>query len=209
MRIHESWVTGIELIAACDPLWPRHMVEQDFGSCYFQSPNLAAALLNYLRNDKWSRINNSKAGKLKKFLSQNSVVKWDDSFNSRAAVKEVERIREILKEKDNRPKTPSGGRAPVKGDYEFLQLSKTMWANRKYSGPVPDTFGNVPVWDLQDKQIKAAIEKLPWGIGVKIDDIIKARKWIVANQRASKNFTKKVLDKEGFLHVKGRARRRK
>ncbi len=29
---------------------------------------------------KWSQLENSKAGKLKKFLSQNSAVKWEDNF---------------------------------------------------------------------------------------------------------------------------------
>lgn len=209
LRVHVGWINSIEQVAACCPLWPKHMTEQDFGSSYFQSPNLAAALLNYLRNDKWSRIESSKAGKLKKFLSQYPSVKWDDSFNSRAAVEEANRIRDILKERDNRPETPSGGRAAVQEDFEFLQLSRTMSANRKHSGPVPDTLGDVPVWDLQDKQIQSAIKKLPWGMGVKVDDIVKARKWVVANQRAGKKFAGRILDKDGFLHVKSRARCRK
>jgi hypothetical protein len=38
---------------------------------------------------------------------------------------------------------------------------------------------------------------------------VKARKWVVTNQRDGKKFAEKVLDKDGFLHVKGNARRRK
>jgi hypothetical protein len=206
MRVHESWIDAIERVAARCPLWPQHMAEQDFGDSYRQAPDLAAALLNFLRK-KLGRLEKSKAGKLKKFLSQNPVVKWDDSFNSREAVEEANKIQKYLSQ--IAPKVPPGGRATTKADYEHLALSRTMWANRKHSGPVPDTVGNVPIWDLQEQEIQRAVEKLPWGIGVTIDDIVKARKWVVANQRAGKRFAKKVLDKDGFLHVKSKTRRRK
>jgi hypothetical protein len=206
MRVHESWLDAIERVAACCPLWPRHMADQDFGDSYRQAPDLAAALLNFLRK-KWGRLEKSKAGKLKKFLSQNPVVKWDDSFNSRAAVEEANKIQKHLSQ--IAPKVPPGGRATTKADYEHLALSRTMWANRKHSGPVPDTLGNVPLWDLHEQEIQRAVEKLPWGIGIEIDDIVKARKWVVTNQRDGKKFAEKVLDKDGFLHVKGNARRRK
>lgn len=207
MRVHKSWVHGIERVAACCPLWPRHMVEQDFGDCYFKSPNLAAALLNFLRG-KWGRLEKSKAGKLKKFLSQYPTVKWDDSFNSRAALNEIEQIRKFLKEREPQIPMAGGSRAATQADYEHLALARAMSASRRHNGPVPDTLGNVPLWDLQDKQIQTAIEKLPWGGGIRIDDIVKSRKWVIANQMAGKKFEEQVLDKDGFLLIKGKSHRK-
>jgi hypothetical protein len=208
MRVHEGWIQSIEHVAACCPLWPRHMLEQDFGGSYLQAPNLAAALLHELRK-KWGRLEKSKAGKLKKFFSQQPCVKWDDDFNSPAAVREAEAITKSLKEKE--PKIPlvGGSRAVTQADYEHLALCRTLWAKRRHSGPVPDTLGNVSISDLPEKHIKSAVEKLPWGKGVTIDDIMKARKWVVANQRAGKKFAEKVLGKDKFLHVKGKAQRRR
>ena len=206
MGVSESWIESIERVAACCPLWPHHMVIQDFGQSYQQAPNIAAALLNSLRQ-KWGRLEKSKAGKLKKFLSQSPVVKWDDSFNSRAAVKEGEEIRKFLKEKEPQISMICGAREVTKADLDHLELSNTLWANRKHSGPVPDTFGNVSISFLQDQEVQRAVEKLPWGKGIVIHDIVKARKWVIANQLAGKKFAAKVLDKDGFLHVKGTSRR--
>jgi hypothetical protein len=67
IRVHKSWIEGIERVAACCPQWPRHMANQDWGECYHQAPNLAAALLNFLR-ERWTKIETSKPRKLKNFL---------------------------------------------------------------------------------------------------------------------------------------------
>ncbi len=209
MRVHENWIKSIEQVAACCPLWPAHMAEQDFGHSYRQAPELAAALLNEMRK-KWGRLEKSRSGRLKKFFTQQPSVKWETVFNTRAAVEEADAIRKFLSEKESElPKVPPGGRATTEADYQHLELSRTMWAKRKHTGPVPDTLGEVPIGHLPDKHIQIAVAKLPWGKGLTTEDVVKARKWVVANQRAGKRFAEKVLDKDGFLHVKGKARRRK
>ncbi len=208
LRVHESWIREIEFTAACPMAW-RHLWKDGFLDCYSSQPDLTPALLNFLRQ-KWGHLEKSKAGRLKKFLSANTCAKWDDSFASLAAVEEANKIRRILKEKDNRPKVPPGGRAVMKEDLEFLELSRTMWAKRKHhNAVVPDEFGNVSMWDLQDGEIAVAFEKSPGGSRVEIADVVKARKWVAANQLASEQFAEEVLDKDGFLQVKASPRRRK
>jgi hypothetical protein len=205
--VHVGFIHAVEQVAACCPLWPRHMVLQNFATAYFQHPNLTAALLHDLRQ-KWGRLERSKAGKLKKYFSQNPVVKWDDSFNSRAAIKEAEAIRKFLKEKEPQIPMTGGAREVTQADLDHLALSDNIWAKRKHAGPVPEPLGNVPLRDLPDKHIQTALEKLPWGKGITIDDIVKARQWVAVEQRAGKKLAEKVLDKDGFLQVKAMSRRR-
>ena len=117
------------------------MIAQEFTNCYWQLPDLTAALLNFLRQ-KWAALETSKAGKLKRFLSQNTAVKWVEGFASREAVEEANAIRQILKEKQPHKNIPCP-RPVTEEDEKFFQLSQTMWANRQHSGVVPDEFGNV------------------------------------------------------------------
>jgi hypothetical protein len=154
MPVHEMWIHSIEIMAA-DPKFYSQFSSGEFWICYLDNPDLAAALLNFLRK-KWSKLEKSKAGKLKKFLSQNSAIKWERGFVAR-----------------------------------------------------PDRLGNVSLWSLQDGELATAFEHSPGGEVVTIEDVVKARKWVAANIRAGEKFAGKVLDKDGFLHVKGKPRRRK
>jgi|GEM_PF-5847401 hypothetical protein len=140
-KIPKGWIQDIENVAACCPQWPKHMIAQEFTNCYWQLPDLTAALLNFLRQ-KWAALETSKAGKLKRFLSQNTAVKWVEGFASREAVEEANAIRQILKEKQPHKNIPCP-RPVTEEDEKFFQLSQTMWANRQHSGVVPDEFGNV------------------------------------------------------------------
>ena len=205
-KIHKSWIQNIELVAACCPQWPKHMIAQEFTHCYWQLPDLTAALLNFLR-EKWAALETSKAGKLKRFLSQNTAVKWVEGFASREAVEEANAIRKILKEKQ--PNLPCP-RPVTEEDEKFFQLSETMWANRKHrSGIVPDEFGNVNAWALNDGQLAATFEHSRGGEVVTIEDVVKARRWVVENQREGEAFAETVLDKDGYLHLEGKPFRRK
>jgi hypothetical protein len=80
MRVSKSWIDGIEMAAASPN---DDFCKNVFKRLYSQAPNLAAALLNFLRQ-KWSRLEKSKAGKLKKFLSQNTHTKWERGFGAPA-----------------------------------------------------------------------------------------------------------------------------
>jgi hypothetical protein len=152
MRVSKSWINGIEMAAAS----PNDFFSKNvYTRLYSREPDLAAALLNRMRQ-KWSRLETSKAGKLKKFLSQNTAAKWERGFGAPA-----------------------------------------------------DQGGNVSLWDLQDGEIATAFEKSPGGQTVTPDDVCKARKWVAANIRAGEKFAIKVLDKDGFLCVKGKFYRRK
>lgn len=153
MSVHHDWIFPIEFAAACPVYW-RDLWKHELVNCYTQNPDLTAALLNYLRV-KWSKLETSKAGKLKRFLSQNPAVTWQ---------------REMI--------------------------------------PKADSMGNVPLWDLQDGEIAIAFQKSLGGSQVSIDDVVKARKWIVANQRSFEKYAAKVLDADGFLLTKIKSRRR-
>jgi hypothetical protein len=203
MRVSKNWIHGIE-IAAASP--NNYFCKNEFAGLYSTEPDLAAALLNHMRQ-KWSRLETSKAGKLKKFLSQNTCAKWHESFAPRDAVEEADGLRKIISQKA--PKPFVGARAFTEDDRKFFAWSNEVWATRKHSGVVPDQFGNVSLWDLQDGEIATAFEKSPGGQTVTIADVCKARKWVAANIRAGEKFAEKVLEKDGFLHVKGNARRRK
>ena len=148
IRVHHDWIFPIEFAAACPVYW-REYWKRQLVDCYTQEPDLTAALLNCLRV-KWSKLETSKAGRLKRFLSQNPAVPWQQGINVKA-----------------------------------------------------DKVGNVPIWVMQDGEIAIAFEKSPGGASVTIDDVVKARKWVVANQSDGEKFAEKVLDKDGFLHVKG------
>jgi hypothetical protein len=136
-------------------------------------------------------------------------VPWDDSFNSRAAVKEAEEIQKICDAKA--PKIPmvGGSRAVTQADYDHLAFCRKMWAKRKHSGPVPSTIRDVPVVALQDRDIAIAFEKSPGGFPVSKGDVHEARRQVNADHRAGERFAEKVLDKDGFLQVEGKSRRRK
>lgn len=203
MRVGKNWINGIDEAAATPE---NEFCRNIFKQLYSQEPDLAAALLNFMRQ-KWSRLETSKAGKLKRFLSQNTCAKWHESFASRAAVEEADRLRKIISQKA--PKPFVGARVFTEEDAKFFAWSNEVWATRKHSGVVPDQFGNVSLWDLQDGEIATAFEKSPGGQPVEIEDVRKARKWVVANIRAGEKYANKVLDKDGLLHVKGKARRSK
>jgi hypothetical protein len=207
-KIHKSWILNIELVAACDPLWPKHMIAQEFTHCYLQLPDLTAALLNFLR-EKWAALETSKAGKLKRFLSQNTAVKWVEGFASREAVEEANAIRKILKAMEPHKNIPCP-RPVTEEDEKFRQLSETMWANREHrSGVVPDEFGNVNAWALSDGQLAATFEHSRGGEVVTIADVCAARRWVVENQKEGEAFAETVLDKDGYLHLEEKPLRRK
>jgi hypothetical protein len=208
MRVHKSWIESIERFAACCPRWPRHMAKQDWSECYRRAPNLSAALLNCLR-EKWAKLATSKPQKLKFFLARNSCVPWDDSFNTAAAVKEANEIKKICDANAPKIPVPAGGRAVTQADLDHLEFCRKVWAGRKFHGPVPSTIGDVPVWDLQDRDIAIAFEKSSSGFPVSKGDVREARRQVIADHRAGERFAKKVLDKDGFLQVEGKSRRRK
>ena len=100
-----GWIEAVERAASNCPLWPRHMVNQDLaevGLLTVESADfppgmkryldvtgrriatdeyLAPSLLDFLKK-KWARLERSKAGKLKKFLAQNTCAKWQDGFGA-------------------------------------------------------------------------------------------------------------------------------
>jgi hypothetical protein len=214
-RIHAGWVESINQVAACNPHWPSHMAAQDWcgtfvnvkgkrewmPGAYQQYPDLAAALLNFLRQ-KWSKLEKSRAGRLKRFLSSSTVAKWNDEFNSRAAVVEAEEKRKMISAIT--PKRPPGFTSSevTEEDRKFSAEAAKIWASRKHSGIIPDEFGNVSQWDLHDGELAIAFEKLPGGNGVTIDEVAKARKWVAKEQIAGEKFATKVLDENGFLFLK-------
>ena len=153
MRVHRDWIFPIEFAAACPVYW-REYWKHELVNCYTEEPDLTAALLNFLR-EKWSKLETSKAGKLKRFMSQNLAVPWQRGMIPKA-----------------------------------------------------DSMGNVPLWDLSDGEIANAFEKSLGGSQVNIDDVVKARKWIVTNQRTDEKYAAKVLDTDGFLFTKIKSRRR-
>ena len=99
------------------------MANQDWSERYHQAPNLAAALLNFLR-ERWTKLETSKPRKLKKFLAQNGSVPWDDSFNSRSAVQEAKELQKICDA--NVPKIPmiGGSRAVTQADLDRLNFAE-------------------------------------------------------------------------------------
>jgi hypothetical protein len=214
-RIPDGWIESINQVAACDPHWPPHMIAQDWcgtfinikgqrkwmPGAYQQYPDLAAALLNFLRQ-KWSKLEKSRAGRLKKFLSANTVAKWDDEFNSQAAVEEAKEKRKMISA--IAPKRPPGFTSGevTDEDRKFFAEAEKIWASRKHRGVVPDEFGNVSQWDLHDGELAVAFEKLPGGNGVTIDEVAKARKWVAKEQFIGEKFAAKVLDESGFLYLK-------
>ena len=207
MRVHKSWIEAIEPVAACCPQW-RHMANQDWSERYHQAPNLAAALLNFLR-ERWTKLETSKPRKLKKFLAQNGSVPWDDSFNSRSAVQEAKELQKICDA--NVPKIPmiGGSRAVTQADLDHLEFCRKVWAGRKFTRPVPTTIGDVHVSYLQDRDIAIAFEKTPGGFPVSKGDVHEARRQVNADHRAGERFAKKVLDKDDFLQAGCKPRRRK
>ncbi len=78
MLAHKSWIEMIEICAASPGVLNQHF-RVNFALAYAAEPDLAAALLNFLRG-KWRNLEKSKAGKLKRFLSQNTAVKWERGF---------------------------------------------------------------------------------------------------------------------------------
>ena len=184
------------------------MTMQDFEVTYFQAPDLTVALLYFLRQ-KWAKLQNSKAGKLKRFLSASTVAQWHPSFGSRAAVEEANEIREFLKSKAPKVKPGISAASDIEAHLEFQRFSQTVWNNRKHHGIVPDEFGNVSQWALQDGQLAIAFENSPGGSPVTTEDVLKARKWVAKEQRDYEQFEKKVLDENGLIRVKAKPRSRK
>jgi hypothetical protein len=208
-RVHESWIEAIEQIAACEPRWPRHMALQGFGDCYWQAPNLAAALLNFLR-ERWASLEKQKHGKLKKFLARNSSVPWDDSFKkSRASIQEAKELLKIIDANDPKIPMPAGGRAVTQADLDHWEFSRKVWEGRKFPSPVPTTIGDVAVWELEDTDIANAFEKSPGGYSVSKQTIHDARRQIITDHRDAEKFSKTVLDADGFLQASCKPRRRK
>ena len=154
-HVQGGWIKEIETVAACHPHWPAHMANEDLVGAYRQAPDLTAGLLDFLRQ-KWARLERTKTGRLKKFLSGNTATKWQPGFGAR-----------------------------------------------------PDSLGYVSLWDLQDGELAVAFENSPGGGVVSIEDVVKARRWVAANQLAGKKFETKVLDKNEFLNLKHRLRRAK
>jgi hypothetical protein len=194
LRVHKSRIEWIERMATCNWRWPRHLANQDFASSYWENPNLAADLLSYLRK-KWSTLDSSRPGKLKKFMAFNVTVPWDNSFNTRAAVKEAEEY-----ERRCQARRPPDD-APIEMFNEWIKNNWIEWDKRKYSGPTPSTIGDVPIWKLEDAQIANAFAKSADGFLASKTQIREARRQVIADHLASKEFAAKVLDEDGFLIV--------
>jgi len=208
-RFHKSWIERIERVASCEPRWPRHLALQDFGDCYWQAPDLAAALLNFLR-ERWASLEKQKHGKLKKFLARNLSVPWDDSFKkSRASLQEAKELQKIFEAHAPKIPMPPGGRAVTQADLDHEDFCQKLWAGRKFPGPVPSTIGDVGVFYLQDRDVAIAFEKSPGGFSVSKADVREARRQVIAEHRAAEKFAKAVLDKDGFLQAGSKPRRRK
>ena len=209
MRVSESWVEQIERVAACEPRWPRHMAMQDFEASYWQAPNLAAALLNFLR-ERWTSLEKQKHGKLKKYLARNLSVPWDDSFKkSRASLQEAKELQKICDA--HAPKNPVGPLTQEQYDQELAHWNfcQKIWAGREFPGPVPTTIGDVCVLELEDADLANAFEKSLGGYRVSKQTIHDVRRQIIAEHRAAEKFAKAVLDKDGFLQAGCKPLRRK
>jgi hypothetical protein len=195
-KIHQSWIDQIELVAAW-PEWARNFAES-----YLKAPDLAAALLNFMRQ-KWSKLEMSKAGKLKKFLSQSTAVKWEPGFGPCNTVA----INKII-DWQNTHKPLVGARAMTKEDEKyFAENPAVKW--QPGDGAACDSMATCNIWHLQDGPLATAFEHSPGGEVVTKAQVREARRWVIANQLASKKFAEKVLDNDGFIHVKGKSRRRK
>lgn len=208
LRVPLTWIECVERVAACDPRWPRHMAMQDFEHCYWQAPDLAAALLNFLR-ERWARLERQKHGKLKKFLARNQSFPWDDSFKkSSASIEEAKELQKICDA--NAPKIPmvGGCRAVTQADLDHIGFCRKVWAGRKFPGPVPTTIGDIGVRNLEDADIANAFEKSLGGYSVSKQTIHDVRRQIIAEHRTAEKFTKAVLDKDGFLQVEVKSHRR-
>ena len=209
MRVTLNWIEKIERMAACEPRWQRHLANEHFCISYWQAPNLAAALLNYLR-ERWASLERQKHGKLKKFLARNLSVPWDDSFKkSRASIQEAKELQKICDA--HAPKNPVGPLTQEQYDQELAHwdFCQKIWAGRKFPGPVPSTIGDVCVLELEDTDIANAFEKSPGGYRVSKQMIHDVRRQIRAEHRAFDKFAKAVLDKDGFLQAVCKPRRRK
>jgi hypothetical protein len=195
-KIPQSWINDIARVAAW-PEWARNFAES-----YVQAPDLAAALLNHL-HQKWAALETSKAGKLKRFLSQNTAVKWEPGFGPANTVA----INKLLEwQKTQKPFV--GARAVTKKDEKFWAENPPVeW--KPGDGAARDCMGMCNIWHLQDGQIATAFEHSLGGEVVDADEVAKARKWVVANQRAGESFAEKVLDKDGYLHLEEKPLRRK
>ena len=155
ITVHKSWVDTIEIMAADPAIFVKRLT-QDFAGAYEYEPDLAAALLNFMRR-KWANLEKSKAGKLKKFIATTPAIKsWRGCGAKRV-----------------------------------------------------DRNGMVSKSDLQDGELATAFQNSTDGKPVTTDDVVKARRWVAANIKAGEKYAKKNLDKDGYLHVKGKTRRRK
>jgi hypothetical protein len=209
MRVPLNWIEKIERMAACEPRWQRHLANEHFCNSYWQAPNLAAALLNYLR-ERWASLERQKHGKLKKFLARNLSVPWDDSFKkSRASIEEAKELQKICDANTPKIPMPVGGRPVTQADLDHMEFERKVWAGRKFPGPVPTTIGDVCVLELEDTDIANAFEKSPGGYRVSKQTIHDVRRQINAEHRAFDKFAKAVLDKDGFLQAGCKPLRRK
>lgn len=201
MHVNKDWIQMIEMCAA-KPDVLRHSFAVDFALTYAAAPDLAAALLNFFRN-KWAALEKGKAGKLKKFLSLNTVVKWEPSFgpSNKTAIKKTNDYW-----KNRFPNGLVGAAAATSEDVKFKENAEKR---KTGDGAGCDSMGNCNIWDLQDGQLATAFEHSPGGGVVTVDDVRKARQWVVAAVKDGEKFAEKVFDKNGFVHVKSTARHRK
>ncbi len=191
------------------------MMVQEFAKDYAFSPDFFVELLNLLRR-KWRGLEKTRTGKLKRFISRETAVKWDESCaqafgdlpNFRAAVREAEKIREKLASTEPKPNPMEAqlGAISVTEEYKrFFREAQRLWNNREHrNSVVPDKMGNVAIWDLQDAQIAIAFENSPGGERVTIEDVIKARNWIAGHQREAEKFKSKHVDENGLIRRKKR-----
>lgn len=202
MRVNEDWIQMIEMCAA-KPDVLRHSFAVDFALTYAAAPDLAAALLNFFRK-KWAALEKSKAGKLKKFLSLYTVVKWRDSFGPANKVA-IKKTNDYWRKRF--PNGLVGAGAPTIEDAKFVKENAEKW--KPGDRAACDSMGNCDIWHLQDGELAIAFERSPGGEVVTVEDVRKARQWVVAAVKDGKKFAEKVLDKDGFIHVKSTTRRRK
>ncbi|HSY18398.1 MAG TPA: hypothetical protein VK815_08695, partial [Candidatus Acidoferrales bacterium] len=104
-------------------------------------------------------------------------------------------------EEAKRLPVPRGGRAPMIEDQKIDDALKEIWSRRKHTGAGPDTMGNVAIWNLQDADIVVAFENSPGGFKVTKQQVREARRAVVAAHKASETYAKRVLDKDGWLHI--------
>jgi hypothetical protein len=91
---------------------------------------------------------------------------------------------------------------------KFIALhSSVRWpkeCGKKRTGPP----GVASFHDLQDAEIIQVFESSPGGSKVSKDEVRKARQWVAKHQREAIEFEREHVDKDGFIHIKGKSRRK-